>query len=206
MQTNGYHVKIKLQEEEMKKIWIIPILAILLVSSVMAVTLSRNLQSTVAPNSQFSVTYQTSGAPADKWFVAWEESITGGCTPSTYKDFMASETGGDKSTTVSFTAPSSGSCTFSGFYEFTGGTQTNFPSITVTVCEDTCSSLGYSCGVQTICGQAQNCGTCTMGYLCNIGTCNAPIFNELINFANGWVTGTITFQELLNYANAWVTG
>jgi hypothetical protein len=54
-------------------------------------SLTRTVPNTVNPGEQFSVTYQTSGAPADKWFVAWEESITGGCTPSTYKDFMASE-------------------------------------------------------------------------------------------------------------------
>jgi hypothetical protein len=33
--------------------------------------------------------------------------------------------------------------------------------ITPPTCTDTCTSLGYTCGTQTICGKNVNCGTCT---------------------------------------------
>jgi hypothetical protein len=34
-------------------------------------------------------------------------------------------------------------------------------------CTDTCSSLGYQCGTQTICGSSVNCETCSTGFTCN---------------------------------------
>lgn len=39
-----------------------------------------------------------------------------------------------------------------------------------TACTDTCSSLGYSCGMHTICGTSTNCGTCSSG-TCTAGQC-----------------------------------
>ena len=38
-------------------------------------------------------------------------------------------------------------------------------------CNDTCASLGYTCGNQTICNKSINCGTCDSGYYCNSGNC-----------------------------------
>lgn len=38
-------------------------------------------------------------------------------------------------------------------------------------CTDTCSSLGYECGYQTVCESAVNCGTCGSGYECENGQC-----------------------------------
>jgi len=38
-------------------------------------------------------------------------------------------------------------------------------------CTDTCSSLEYACGVQTICGKSVNCGTCKSGEYCSNGVC-----------------------------------
>lgn len=34
-------------------------------------------------------------------------------------------------------------------------------------CTDTCSSLGYQCGTQTVCGQSADCGACPSGQSCN---------------------------------------
>ena len=46
------------------------------------------------------------------------------------------------------------------------------PSIcSVTICTDTCSSLGYECGTHTICGTSINCGTCGGGETCTNGQC-----------------------------------
>jgi hypothetical protein len=44
-----------------------------------------------------------------------------------------------------------------------------------TTCTDTCSSLGYQCETQTVCGKNVDCGTCTVaGQTCNsLGKCVA---------------------------------
>jgi len=34
-------------------------------------------------------------------------------------------------------------------------------------CTDTCSSLGYQCGTQSVCSKDVNCGTCNDGYTCS---------------------------------------
>jgi hypothetical protein len=39
-------------------------------------------------------------------------------------------------------------------------------------CLDTCTSLGYQCGAQTVCGVSTNCGTCSQsGYVCSGTIC-----------------------------------
>ena len=40
-------------------------------------------------------------------------------------------------------------------------------------CTDTCSSLGYNCGTQTVCGVSTNCRSCPTGYTCVLGTCRS---------------------------------
>ncbi len=52
-----------------------------------------------------------------------------------------------------------------------GGGGSSGGSSTTTTCTDTCSSLVYQCGTQTICGQSVNCGTCSTGYVCSSGLC-----------------------------------
>ncbi len=43
-------------------------------------------------------------------------------------------------------------------------------------CTDTCASLGYECGTQTVCGVATNCGSCVAPNVCNaLGKCTAPL-------------------------------
>ncbi len=39
------------------------------------------------------------------------------------------------------------------------------------ICAATCSDLGYSCGMQNVCGQSVNCGTCPSGQYCSAATC-----------------------------------
>ena len=43
----------------------------------------------------------------------------------------------------------------------------------VTGCTDTCLSLGYECGTQTVCGSSVNCGTCATGICSPAGVCEA---------------------------------
>jgi hypothetical protein len=38
-------------------------------------------------------------------------------------------------------------------------------------CGNTCSSLGYNCGLQTVCGLSTNCGSCSTGLTCTNGKC-----------------------------------
>ena len=40
-------------------------------------------------------------------------------------------------------------------------------------CTDNCTTSGYECGTQTICGNSENCGTCQSGFECDVaGQCN----------------------------------
>ena len=86
-----------------------------------AATLSRDAPLIVQPGESFQVTYATSGVPNSNWFVAWNDTISGGCTPAEYNFFLIGTEALDDSKTKLFTAPNSGSCTFSGFYNFTDG-------------------------------------------------------------------------------------
>ncbi|MFA5764503.1 MAG: hypothetical protein WC915_06880, partial [archaeon] len=60
----------------------------------------------------------------------------------------------------------------------------------VSSCTDTCSSLGYNCGTQTVCGVSTNCGTCGTGYTCTGGTCVASCTNTCASL--GYNCGTQT--------------
>lgn len=42
-------------------------------------------------------------------------------------------------------------------------------------CTDTCESLNYSCGTQTVCNSSLNCGNCNEGYVCESGKCNEVV-------------------------------
>lgn len=61
-------------------------------------------------------------------------------------------------------------------------------------CVASCSSLGYECGIQTICGSNINCGSCTSGYNCSSGKCN------IIPSPN-WSTESITKTTLWETTN-----
>jgi hypothetical protein len=46
-------------------------------------------------------------------------------------------------------------------------------------CVDTCNSLGYNCGIQNVCGNNQNCGSCSGNKICVLGKC-------IINCIENW--------------------
>jgi len=46
------------------------------------------------------------------------------------------------------------------------------------VCLDTCSSLGYKCGIQNICDKEIDCGNCQGSYECKEGVCELLSFEE----------------------------
>ena len=65
-------------------------------------------------------------------------------------------------------------------------------------CTDTCSSLGYECGLQNVCGVSVNCSVCAPGNMCTYGKCygdNTPRIafwfgkvNEHVTANGVWVT------------------
>ena len=122
----------------MNKFWIIPILAIMLVSTAMAVItgneiITRTAPSTVAPNAQFTVTYTASQISGD-WGATVVETITGGCTingKTTLQFVMLSDL--PNPLTYTAQAPSSGTCTFTGDYQFGSEAIIKFPDKTVQV-------------------------------------------------------------------------
>jgi hypothetical protein len=198
------------------KILISIIAFFLLISIASAGTLVRQAPTSVQPGQSFSVTYSVSDMPApSNWFVNWEETIIGGCTPTPYKDFMAKEGGGSKSQTTQFTAPSSGSCVFNGYFLFAGGASTNLPSFTVNVISPACT-LGQtqSCTATNGCSGTQSCSAnsqwagCSTTLTkcsdnscqasCPIVTCNAGA-TQACTMANG-CAGTQTCSN-----NAWGT-
>jgi len=148
---------------KMKKLNLIGIMAILLLTSlVSAATLTRTAPSTATPGQSISITYTASGVTG-KWFAAWEDTIS--CNSQVVRAFLSSDLDlGATTKTVSFTAPSSGSCTLTGFYQFTDTSQINFPSATITIGNQPCTP-DNSCASSTCTGQTctNNCGTVIAG-------------------------------------------
>ena len=96
-------------------------------------SMTRSIQSTVQPGQKFSVIYSTSAS--GQWGASIVDSVSGGCKfpdgSTQIKTVMLSVDGGSK--TVQITAPSSGSCTFSGDYKFGTEAVRNFPDKTVII-------------------------------------------------------------------------
>ena len=83
-------------------------------------------------------------------------------------------------------------------------------SPTVSLCTNTCSSLGYNCGTQTICGESVNCGTCVGGncifgecisYTCGNGGVPEP-GEECDNGASNGVVCTPPYGGSCNYCSS----
>ena len=83
-------------------------------------TFTRSMPDSVAPNEDFTLTFTAAGMGAGSYGVLITENIGGGCTPATITDYLVSP--GTKKT-YKITAPASGSCTFSGTYQFASGTE-----------------------------------------------------------------------------------
>ena len=129
----------------MKKLFIYLFVFCLIIASVLAVpTMTRNVASTVTGGQTFEVTYTTSGTSGN-YGVLIEEDISGGCTPS---HIATGFLGSIVSTFVdiAITAPASGSCTFTGNYQFADavGTQplVDFSDQTITISGSSQTSNG----------------------------------------------------------------
>jgi len=93
----------------------------------------RTIPLLVSPGQTFDVTYST--AKTGKWFLIIIDDTNGGCLFSNgkaeYKGVMFSDEGTTK--TIQVTAPSSGSCSFTGSYNIEGDTLIKFGDQTVQI-------------------------------------------------------------------------
>lgn len=66
----------------------------------------------------------------------------------------------------------------------------------ISECQESCESLGYGCGYQTICGESIACGPCASGFKCNTTTwkCVSLITADFDN------TGCVDMDDFLAFA------
>jgi len=121
-------------------------------------TVARSVTSTVNPGSTFTVTYTGSGTGT--WGASIVDEVTGGCTfangKTEYKNAVLSDGAPSASITTSVTAPTSGSCVFSGDYKFGEDAIKDMAYSTVTV----------SSGSTTVCTAGQTKCEGTIYYTC----------------------------------------
>src|SRR3989338_2858832 len=122
-------------------------LCLLLSTVVSASNLTRKIPSTVDGGKKFTVEY-VSASDKQEYFVAWTDNVSGGCTPLVYESFLASTQGGTKTDSQEFTAPSSGSCTFRGKYQFADEELKSIGENTITIgegCTPVDSKESFAC-------------------------------------------------------------
>lgn len=90
---------------------------LIMATSVMAASFTRELPINVAAGSTFELIYiHNTGDISGSWGALFEEYIRGGCTPAEIKDFVLSDSQLPKKITI--TAPAEeGSCIFHGNYQ-----------------------------------------------------------------------------------------
>ncbi len=110
-------------------------------------SMTRSVSSTASPGQKLSVTYTASASGT--WGASIVDSVSGGCKfpdgSSQLKTVMLSADGNSK--TIKVTAPSSGSCTFSGDYKFGTEAIKNFLGKTVTITIGNGNSNGNGDGI-----------------------------------------------------------
>jgi len=101
----------------MRKLYLILLITISLSGLITANTLTRNVPSSVQAEQEFQITYSSDAI--GKWGVIIVDGVSGGCqfpAGTELKSVMLSNEGNIK--IISVSAPSSGSCTFHGDYNF----------------------------------------------------------------------------------------
>ena len=150
--------------------------------TVSGATMTRTVPSSVQPNQQFTVTYSVLGA-SGSWGASIVDSVSGGCTfpaGNTLKSVLLSDEGNTK--TITIKAPSSGSCTFTGDYQFGTEAIRNFQNSVVTIAisgggeEITCTTIQTKCEGTTY-------------YTCSN---NAWVSQGLVNGQCGYTSGNGT--------------
>lgn len=148
----------------MKKAIIYLTMALVLMIAAAAQTMIREIPSSVNPGATFNVRYQAQDVSGN-FGVLIDDSASGGCTPNSITTgFLGPATYAD----ISVTAPASGTCTFTGTYQFADATGTQpekiFQSQSVTVASETCTPSTWSPSRSNHCigtsfTQTSNCGT-----------------------------------------------
>ena len=105
------------------------------------------------PSETFTVTYNVLGVGSGSWGVLIEDDVDGGCSPSdVYLGWVGDST--PSSQTKTFTAPSSGSCSFSGISTYAGNSDapiqgSNEITVDVPQCSlstpELCTHIGPAC-------------------------------------------------------------
>jgi len=184
-------------------------------------TVSRSASLNVMPGSTFTLTYTVNSA-SGSWGNSLTDSVSGGCLfpsgSSTYKTVMLSEDGLTKQITI--TAPASGSCLFTGDYQFGSNAVKSMSNLVININE--CSSGEVKCISSS---QYQNClanfkwsGALSVpaGQIClnnQLKICNtiadtncdgAVDRTELGAIINQWIAGTTSRDNLGKAIQAWV--
>lgn len=118
----------------MKKELALLFLGLFLFSFSSAAMVTRTINTQVTPGQQFSVEYNAEDS-VYPWYLTIQDTVTGGCTPTTYVDNLFSTTSSNKLIKV-YTAPNlNTTCTFVGYYMFSNSAQTNIPDSSIQVGE-----------------------------------------------------------------------
>lgn len=171
-------------------------------------TVSRSAPSTVNPNSQFTLTYTVNSGSG-----TWGNSIvdnSGNCkfpdNTNSLKTVMLSSDGNTKSITI--TAPSSGSCTFTGSSQFGSLSVVNMANTVVNVCSASCVRPSNLC---TTANTASNgCGgTCDGSWTIVQNTqsdtnCDNHVDRDELGVSiNQWIQGSLSRTDLGGAIQAW---
>jgi len=194
----------------MKKIIITMMMFILLANIAFAISMSKDVPTTVNAGETFTVRFNIDTEGYDGLYVVtYLNDVSGGCEPQHFASGFTSPVAYRDHT---FTAPSSGSCTFSGDFQFVTdegtGAITNFPQQTVQiegVCiPGTCSSLGLTCGTHNDgCGGLLDCGVCTTTPVTPTPVTPSPTpvtvqeVTQIINQIPMWIYGVIGILAFL---------
>ena len=172
----------------------------------------RSAPLTVNPGSTFTLTYTVSQS-SGSWGNSLTDSVSGGCTfPSgstIYKSVMLSDDGLTK--TVTINTPTSGSCTFTGDYQFGSYSTHTMTNTVVNICSPVCIRPANLCtlasSVSNGCG-----GYCTGSWIITqLNTddtnCDNHIDRTELGVAiNGWIAGTVSRTQLGVDIQSWSLG
>lgn len=176
-----------------------------------AASMTRTAPTTVTSGQTFTLTYTASGV-SGTWGAIINDNVAGGCSfqaGTNYKDAMLSTSGTIK--TISITAPTSGSCTFSGYYQFSQDTlPTTFQSLTVSVGTSSCTP-NWQCTSWLTCNSGTQVRTCADSNVCNVNTgkpteSQACTINQTCTPDNSAASSTCSMNVFLNNCNQTIQG
>lgn len=143
-------------------------------------TMTRTIPGTVQPNADFTVIYSASGMSGN-WAATIVDSVSGGCLfsgVSAINNYLVSTSGTVKTMTVK--APASGSCTFTGTYQYGDKSINSFQAQTITIST-----------------------TAPPTYTIDSNGNGVIDSSELLSAITKWINGEITKSNLQTAINSW---